>query len=92
MTEIKSDNCDCSLRKKIVVNITQVLSEEESGISDSALVDVLDFELNGPKGQPVLRIRFCPWCGKRAPKPERITHFEVDEPKDDEDWRGTSGG
>ena len=93
MTEApKVEECNCALRKKIVINITQVLDEAECGVSDLDLGPVLDWDLNGPKGQPVLRIRFCPWCGKRAPKPERITDFTVEEREEDEDWRGTSGG
>lgn len=92
MTDTKAEECACKLREKIVINITQVLDETVCGVPDSALVDILDFELNGPKGQPVLRIRYCPWCGKRAPVPARITDFGVDEPEEDEDWRGTSGG
>lgn len=81
--------CECALRKKIEITITDIKEEAVCGVPDSALVDVLDFELNGPNGKPVLRIRFCPWCGLRAPKPERITHHDVEEePEEDEDWRG----
>lgn len=89
MEPAKLEICDCQFRKKIVVNITQVLDEESCGVPDSALADILDFELAGPGGQPVLRIKYCPWCGKRAPKPERVTFFETQE-EEGEEWRGTN--
>lgn len=94
----KIEPCDCDLRKKIEITITDVKEEAVCGVPDSALIDVLDFFLEGPKDskgkqKPVLRIRYCPWCRGSVPKPERITHLEGtdEDPEEDESWRGTSG-
>lgn len=54
----------CLLRRKILVGILRVLSEEECGVPESELADVLRFDLASPQGRPVLAFRFCPWCGK----------------------------
>ena len=51
------------MRRKIVVGIIKVLNEEDCGISDAELADVVRFDLQTPDGKPVLAFRFCPWCG-----------------------------
>lgn len=58
----------CDLRKKIIITIFKIQSEAECGIGDIALVDAVDFELKTPCGRPVLRINYCPWCGKPVDK------------------------
>lgn len=79
--------CSCDLRKKIVIAIIAVLDEEECGVSDSALADAFDPDLPGPDGKPVLRMRYCGWCGKVAPKPEHITDFNIKEMEEREPWQ-----
>ena len=54
----------CPMRRKIMVGILKVFSEEECGISDSELADVMRFDLQSPTGKPVLAFRYCPWCGQ----------------------------
>ena len=56
-------NC-CPMRRKIVVGIIKVLNEEECGVSDTELADVMRFDLETPDGKAVLAFRYCPWCGK----------------------------
>jgi hypothetical protein len=80
--------CACPFRKKIAIAIIGVLDEAECGVPDSELIDILDTDLAGPDGKPVLRIRYCPWCGKSAPKPERITDIASEDSEDNESWRG----
>jgi len=40
-----------------------VFTEEHCGVPDSALADVLVWDVKGPGGVPILQFRFCPWCG-----------------------------
>lgn len=54
----------CLLRRKILVGILRVLSEDECGVPDSELADVLRFDLASADGKPVLGFMFCPWCGQ----------------------------
>ncbi len=92
MTEIKkTDDCSCVYRKHIDISITAINLTED--FTDLDLMPVLDFSLKGPKGQPVLKIRFCPWCGKHAGKVEKITHYEApesDEERSGEEWKNPS--
>lgn len=96
------------MRKKIALGILGVLSEEACGVPDSDLADFMSFDKSGPKGEPVLQLRYCPWCSFPITKEERITHVEFRNADEDEgeawktgtedsedieeDWRGTSGG
>lgn len=52
----------CKLRTKILL-APAVLEEEECGVPDSELADVMVFE-KSPHGRPMITFRFCPWCGK----------------------------
>jgi len=84
--------CSCNMRKKIALGILGVLPEEVCGVSDSALADFMSFDSSGPNGEPVLRLRFCPWCSNVIEKEERITHVEFqteDEEEEREAWRGS---
>lgn len=45
------------------MGILRVLSEEECGVPESELADVVRFDLSAPSGKPVISFRFCPWCG-----------------------------
>ncbi len=74
----------CPLRRKIVVGIFRVFSEEECGISDSELADVMRFDLATPSGKPVLAFRFCPWCGKPREDGGETRVVDVVEPPLDE--------
>lgn len=69
-----------------------VLSEEESGVPDSELVDFMIFEQKSPNGRPILAVKFCPWCGqKKADNGTlRVSEFEIQDSETDEDWRGES--
>lgn len=101
MSETK--NCTCNMRKKVALGILGVLSEKACGVPDSELADYMSFDKSGPNGEPVLALRFCPWCSLPITKEERITHVEFQDDSnegeewkngnnDEEDWRGTSGG
>lgn len=54
----------CAYRRKILVGILRVLTEEECGVPDSELADVILFDASSPSGKMVLAFRYCPWCGK----------------------------
>lgn len=54
----------CLYRRKLVIGLLAVLPEEECGVKDSEVADLIDFDLQAPSGKPVIRVRFCPWCGK----------------------------
>lgn len=88
----KIEACACNMRKKVALGILGVLPEEICGVSDSDLADFMSFDKSGPNGEPVLAIRFCPWCSHPIAKEERITHVqfdEADEEDESESWRGT---
>lgn|GEM_PF-3308088 len=53
----------CRIRRKVVVGIIAVLPEDQCGVSDAELADVLDFKVKARSGKPVIAFRFCPWCG-----------------------------
>jgi hypothetical protein len=82
----------CPLRRKLLVGILRVLSEDECGVGDSDLVDVMRFDLTSPTGKPVIAFRFCPWCGKpRDPHGEtRIVDIGPADP-DEEGGNGLAG-
>lgn len=88
----------CPYRRKIVLFLGPILPEEVCGVSDSALAEIMRFDLDGPprtdgragtKG--VIGFRFCPWCGKAlTDKSEvRITAVEVRDPDEEsgEEWK-----
>ena len=77
----------CPLRRKVLVGILKVLSEEECGVPESELADVMRFDLESPSGKPVLAFRFCPWCGApRDPGGEtRIVDIAGPKPEGDDD-------
>ena len=61
----------CEARRKVVVAVAKILPVEVCGIHDAVLADFLDHEENSPGGKPILRFRFCPWCGQeRGPNRE----------------------
>lgn len=71
--------CSCNMRKKIALGILGVLPEELCGVSDSDLADFMSFDKSGPNGEPVLALRFCPWCSHSIAKEERITHVQFED-------------
>ena len=56
-----SEKC-CRLNVKIRI-ASVVLSEQQCGIPDSELIDVLHMDWPEP-GMCTIVARFCPWCGK----------------------------
>jgi hypothetical protein len=100
--------CTCNLRKKVILGILGVVPQELCGISDIELADYMSFDKSGAHGEPVLALRYCPWCSFLILKEERITSVDFNDESDadekwkqgdsdsDEDneidWRGTSGG
>lgn len=90
MTDTVNAVCNCQMRKKVAIGVVAVIPEEICGIPDSELSDFVNFDLGGPGSSPVLQIKFCPWCGKLAPKPERITQVDFEQPEEDDEWRGAS--
>lgn len=78
-----SETC-CPLRRKLVMGILLILTEEACGVSDTELMDVTVFDPEGLQG-PTVHLRFCPWCGKpRVPGSEtRITEPPFEETGDD---------
>jgi len=67
----------CDMRAKVVLGIAKVLSKEECGIDDSALVDFHNFDYTSESKLPVaaaLTTKFCAWCGtERRPDDVRRT-------------------
>jgi len=84
----------CALRRKIVVGVLAVLNEEQCGVSDVELADVIVHGMNAPSGKPVIAFLYCPWCGKRrGPNDEvRVIDPYLDEDEDDEGESWKNGG
>lgn len=53
----------CPMRVKVSL-VALVLPAERCGVLDSELVDFVVFDKVSACGAPVLRFRFCPWCGQ----------------------------
>lgn len=75
----------CQYRRKVLVGILKVLTEQECGVPDAEMADLLRFDLASPTGKPVLAFRYCPWCGRaRDPGGEtRIVDFSPADPGDE---------
>ena len=71
----------CPYRRKIVMGVLAVLTEEQCGVPDSFLADLVNFNIEAPTGHPVIAVQYCPWCGKkRLPGDEtRVTDFDVED-------------
>ncbi|MGE0712766.1 MAG: hypothetical protein AB7N76_11285 [Planctomycetota bacterium] len=78
----------CLLRRKILVGILQVLNEEQCGVGDSELADVLRFDLSSPDGKPVIAFRFCPWCGAPRDPGGETRIVSISPPEDEDDDEG----
>ncbi len=62
----------CAMRRKFLV---QIVGEDPSLPNPVDLVDFLDFDICRVDRMPVIRIRFCPFCGKAADGPVRTVEF-----------------
>jgi len=67
----------CPYRRKILVGILAVLPEEQCGVSDAEVADLIDFDMESPTGKPVIKFRFCPWCGKAMTSDSEVRITEV---------------
>lgn len=83
MDDLRGPTC-CSIRRKVMVAIVAVLPEEQCGVPDSELADVMRFDLGAPTGKPILGFLFCPWCGKphQAGDERRVTDLSPRETLD----------
>ena len=55
-----NDFC-CQMRRKYLVGI---VAENPEIPQPTEAVDFIDFEAEHPEGKIVMRIKFCPFCGK----------------------------
>ena len=51
----------CAMRLKFIIGI---LAEAKEVPDPVDIIDYLDFDNKTPDGRPVIRIRYCPFCGK----------------------------
>ena len=58
----KQPNFCCSMREKYLIGI---VAEDLDHDDPPDLVDFLDFSAKTSQGKPILRIRFCPFCGMK---------------------------
>lgn len=77
------DRC-CDLRVKIMLTCYNV-PEEDCGVPDSAVADVLVWDEKSPLQRPIVQFRFCGWCGK--PWKPNGTIWEAPKPEADEEWK-----
>ena len=65
----------CAMRSKFILAIVGDRKEVPYPVD---VVDFQDFDNALPDGTPVLRIRFCPFCGKPPGNELRTTHNPLD--------------
>lgn len=66
------DYC-CKMREKFMLGIVA----EHPGVPvPTDAIDFLDFETKTESGKPILRIKFCPFCGKAVTGPLRAWNQE----------------
>ena len=58
----------CPMRRRFLV---QVVGEDPAAPEPADLIDFIDFDAKRPDNKPVIRIRFCPFCGRPATGPLR---------------------
>ena len=51
----------CKMRQRFLVGI---IAEDASIPMPYAVQDFVDYSCQSPEGKPVLKIRYCPFCGK----------------------------
>lgn len=59
----------CKMRAKYLLGI---VAENGALPTPVDVVDYLDLDERGPDGTPVLRIKYCPFCGKGIEGPLRV--------------------
>jgi hypothetical protein len=59
----------CAMREKYLIGI---LAENAELPTPSDVLDFMDFDNKAEDGRPVLRIRFCPFCGQEVRGPVRV--------------------
>lgn len=59
----------CPMRAKYLIGI---LAENAELPTPSDVVDFMDFDNKAEDGRPILRIRWCPFCGKKIDGPVRV--------------------
>lgn len=62
-------NYCCPMREKFLLGI---VAENPEVPTPSDAVDFIDFDAKREDGKPVLRIKFCPFCGKPPAGPLRM--------------------
>ncbi len=93
-----SVSCDppCPMRRKIKLAIVANHTAEECGVPDSEVADFWQPDLTGVHGHPVIKLRYCPWCGRLLEKIVAVTDIncETHEGNDEgEEWKkGEQGG
>jgi len=86
-----SDKKTCCLtRRKVIVGILKILTEEECGIGEGELAGFIRWGKKTSAGTTILAFRFCPWCGEeRDPEDEaRITEHVADVEELEEEEEG----
>lgn len=71
---MSDDGWCCQMRRKFLIGIVGHMNTVPDAVD---VVDFMDFERTAESGAPILRIRFCPWCGKSLPgdAPRHETDF-----------------
>ena len=59
----------CKMREKFLVGLVAERGDIQTPVE---AVDFVDFDAKSPDGKPVLRIKFCPFCGKAVAGPLRV--------------------
>jgi hypothetical protein len=60
----------CAMRQKYLLGIVR---EDPSLPTPSDALDFMDFDRKAADGRPLIRIKYCPFCGKQVQGPLRTT-------------------
>lgn len=72
----------CEMRARFLISIVHEFLEAPQ---PKDLVDFLDFDQKDHEGKPILRIKYCPFCGVAEPKgPLRVPKSAREE---GEEWK-----
>lgn len=59
----------CAMRERFLLGI---VAENKKVQVPTEAVDFMDFDAKTPDGRPILKIKFCPFCGKPVAGPVRV--------------------
>lgn len=81
----------CGMRRRFLIGLMMEFVKEPK---PPELVNFLDWDRKGPTDKPVIKIKFCPFCGKEifGKDPDRIGDVTLRSSDDEEGEEWKKGG